>query len=754
MEHILLTVTIDEKSLFAICAGQLEIGAFSDTLDLPASTETTKCVAFNGHGYILSNSFQPQDSLLTISLAHDGPLTQMTSEVREEALGRLIRCTTRIITGRTRSIPPKWRPFHYKSLLVFQADRHIRKYEGGKTNAGRIILEHTHSSVFAFQLDLDNSKKLSEVVTPRELWAAALDGISGALAEPVEIKQQRLASNEVELDNLLPNKTKETFTTEEWYERRLTIPQRKFVDHPLTNSVRLVGPAGTGKTLALIIKCIKELKNSIEAKRPIRALFLTNAYDTAQSVEELIETLEPELGFELLASDFPPLTVSTLYSLADLQMRYDLNGLTPVSIDGYEGKSFQADILNDVIEEYKSGNWIAYQSACSAPFIQYFEAPLDSMERRFFLWEVLNEFACVLDAEGVKSGSERRANYLTEKRKPWMMVLSSKEEREVLLNLYDSFRQKLREMKAIGSDQMITDFLNHLDSFRWEATREEEGYDLIFVDELHLFNRQERMVFRNLMRSASSEPSVFMAYDAKQSPRDTFLKLPSIETKQLDLWRDAKLGHVEKIELVDVFRYTPQIAEALSRIDASFPGQNLDDDWPQYTGVSQIEDGPLPTICNMPSTNAVYRDVFPRARAKQRELGKSGRVAILCASNELFGKYLQYSAFRDHFVSISSREDASATIKSTRKFIFSMPEYVAGLQFDTVYLIDANKNEVPDGAYAAAAQRKFVSQLYLGASRAERVLEIYSSEEHGGISPVLTQAVLSGALQQKEFQNL
>ncbi|UUD65587.1 hypothetical protein D16iCDA_07985 [Pseudomonas seleniipraecipitans] len=750
----MLTVTIDEKSLFGICAGQLEIEAFSRSLALPVSTETTRCVELSGHGYILSNAFQPQDALLTISLASDGPLTEMTPEVREEALGRLIRCTTRIITGRTRSIPPKWRPFHYKSLLVFQADRHIRKDEGGKTNAGRIILEHTHNSVFAFQLDLNNSKKLSEVATPKELWKAALDGIPDALAEQVQIKQQRLAANEVELDDSLPNKTRETFTTEEWYERRLTIPQRKFVDHPLTNSVRLVGPAGTGKTLALIIKCINELKKSIQANQPIRALFLTNAYDTAQSVEELIESLEPEIGVELLASEHPSLVVTTLYSLADLQMRYDLNGLTPVSIDGYEGKSFQADILNEVIEDYKIGNWIAYSSACSAPFVQYFDAPPDSMERRFFLWEVLNEFACVLDAEGVKSGSERRSNYLTEKRKNWMMVLNSKEEREVLLNLYDSFRQRLREMKAIGSDQMITDFLNHLDSFRWEATREEEGFDIIFVDELHLFNRQERMIFRNLMRSGNSEPSVFMAYDAKQSPRDTFLQLPSIEAKQLDLWKDAKLGHVEKIELVDVFRYTPQIAEALSRIDASFPGQNLDDDWPQYTGISKTEDGPIPIICNMPSTNAVYRDVFPRARTKQRELGKTGRVAILCASNELFGKYLQYSAFKDNFVSITSREDASATIKSTRKFIFSMPEYVAGLQFDTVYLIDVNKDEVPEGAYAAAAQRKFVSQIYLGASRAERTLEIYSTQEHGGISPVLSQAVLSGAIQQKDFQNL
>ncbi len=754
----MLTLTIDEKSLFSICAGQLNIEEFSKSLELPSSTETTRCVEYNDHGYILSALFQPHDALLTISLRHDGPLTAMTAEVREEALGRLIRCTTRIITGRTRSIPPKWRPFHFNSLLVFQADRHIRKDEGGKTNAGRIILEHINNNgfkIFAFLLDLEGTNSLGDIVVPKAVWDEALAGISTAISAPTKIKQESLNRNEVELDSQLVNKSRDFMSTDEWYDTRLTIAQRKFVDHPLTNSVRLVGPAGTGKTIALVIKCIKELKKSINEGKPKRALFLTNAYDTATSVEDLIQAMEPEVGIELLASDKPSLVVTTLYALADQQMRYDLDNLTPVSIDGYEGKSFQADILNDVIEEYKQqGSWIAYKSACSTPFVTYIESDATSMERRFFLWELLNEFACVLDAEGVKSGSERRTNYLTEKRKAWMMVLSSQQERKVILDLYDIFRLKLRDMKAIGSDQMITDFLNHLDSFRWEATREEEGYDLIFVDELHLFNRQERMVFRNLLRLADSEPSVFMAYDAKQSPRDTFLKLPSLESKQLDLWRDAKLGIVEKIELVDVFRYTPQIAEALTCIDASFPGQNLDDDWPQYTGISKTEDGEIPTVCNMQSTNAVYRDVFKRAKAKQRELGKSGRVAVLCASNELFSKYFSFSAYRENFASITSRDDATMTIKGTRKFIFSMPEYVAGLQFHTVYLIDVNKDEVPEGAYAAAALRKFVSQVYLGASRAEKVLEIYSSEDHGGISPVISQAVLSGAIKVKDAQDL
>lgn len=741
------TITFDEKSASAVSAGQLDLDPLYSDLALPSSDQTAKCVLVGEHGYVLSRSFQPTDALLTLSLAADGPLASLASSAREEALGRLMRCTTMLVTGRTRSIPESWRAWHQKNRLSFQADRRVRAGEGGKTDAGRIVVDLSQESgqrVFAFELDRTGTRDLSLFAPDRDVQRSALEGVLKALHLP-EAQSVSGLGNEVNLDASLPVKIHNQMTADEWFDSRLTAAQRRFVEHPLTSGVRLIGPAGTGKTIALAVKCLRDLKQT-QGHRRKRFLFLTHAAKTANDVEALILSMEPELAIKYLASDRPELVVSTLWSLANRQMRYDLDGLTPVSLDGHEGREFQADVLNDIIDEYLSGDWVAYRSACSQPFTDYMQSPPDSKVRRFFLWELLNEFACVLDAEGVKSQSDLRQQYLSEKRKGWMMVLSSKEERQVVLDLYDRFRADLRGMKAIGGDQMVTDFLNHLDSFRWEATREAEGYDAVFVDELHLFNRQERMVFRHLLRSAMGNPAVFMAYDAKQSPRDTFLNLPSADAKQLDFWRDAKLGKVEKIELIDVFRYTPQIARTLSCIDEAFPGQDLDDDWPKYSGISKVDDGPVPTLCTLASTVATYTVVFNRAKALQRSLGKSGRVAVLCASNELFSRYLKFTELRDTFYPITSRDEASAINANARRFLFSMPEYVAGMQFDTVLLIDVNQDEVPQGPYAAAALRKFAAQVYLGASRAERQLEIYASRENGGAAALISTAVLANAV--------
>jgi len=489
------------------------------------------------------------------------------------------------------------------------------------------------------------------------------------------------------------------------------------------------------------------MQRAIAENTKRRILFLTHASSTAAAIENLLLEMDPTVGLKVLAETPPSLVVTTLYALADQRMKYDLDELAPISLDGHEGRAFQADVLNEIIEAFRKADWITFRSRCSAPFVTYMESPTDSKERRFFLWELLNEFACVLDAEGVRSAAERREKYLTDQRKTWMMVLQSREEREVVLRLYDRFRTWLRDAKAIGSDQMIADFLNYLDSYRWEATREKEGFDAIFIDELHLFNRQERMLFRYLLRSPTIPPAVFMAYDAKQSPRDTFLGMPGKDAQRYDLWRDAKLGKTEKIELVDVFRYSPQIARALSVIDRSFPGQDLDSDWPAYSGISKTKDGPLPIACELSSDLASYSVVFKRAKWWQQRLSKDKRVAVLCSSYDRFKAYLDRTELRDDYYAITSRDEAMGVMYSRKKFILSMPEYVAGLQYDTVLLTDVNRGEVPDGPFAAAAQRKFASQVYLGASRAERRLEIFASVEHGGLAPLLSLAFVEGAIQ-------
>lgn len=744
------TITIDQKSMDAASAAQLDLSSIITSLSLPEATEATEATwvaEFDGHGFIISTNFQWDDALLTISLLNDGPLTGLSEPMREEALSRILRATNRIVMGRRRSIAPSWRPFHQGNILTFQADRFVRQQDGGRSDAGRVVMRITGTSrIFAFKLDRDGTHDISLFVPDEELPKAAESLLPKVLAGGVSTRP-------AEGDHIIslaptPVLRGADYSADDWYDKWFTSAQRAFTDNNDPGGLRLIGAAGTGKTRTLVVKALRMLLDKSH-DRLDRILFLTHASRTVQDVEDMVQAMEPEEGIFLLLDDRPRLSVQTIYTLAQSQMGYDLKTISPIAIDGHEGREYQAILLNDIIDQFLDGDWVTYRSNCSEPLREYMESGRGSARRRFFLWDVLNEFACVLDAEGVRSDPERRKSYIANsKRKDWMWSLPKKEDRTVIATLYDLFRAKLRKDKIIGTDQMVADYLRHLDSFRWEALQLDEGYDAVFVDEFHLFNRQERMVFRHMLRDAEGSPRVYMAYDAKQSPRDTFMQLPSMETQNLDLWRDARLGQIAKIELDEAFRYTPQIAHALRAIDAQFPGQDLGDDWLPVTAVSNVADGPLPTLQVLPSTRAMYGHIFKRARQLQLAAEKGARVAVLCVSQDRFQAYLQFSQLRDSYTAITSREDAAGSLKSNRKFIFSTPEYVSGLQFDSVLLIDVNYNEMPQGAMTNNSRRHFASLVYLGASRARQRLEFYANSEEGGIAPMLSYALSQGVIEQ------
>jgi hypothetical protein len=439
-------------------------------------------------------------------------------------------------------------------------------------------------------------------------------------------------------------------------------------------------------------------------------------------------------------------------------MKYDLHGLEPLSNDGLEGRILQIEAIEAQIEALRKGDWITYRERCSEEFRKGFESKRGTPDFRSFAFEVMNEFACVLEADGVRQSADRRERYVGEQRKSWMMPLPNAEDRRVVLMIYDKFREFLRGLGVIGVDQMIADFLGFLDSNRWDNVRRREGYDAVFVDELHLFNRQERMTLHHLMRDSSKPPIVVMAYDSKQSIRDTFYGLAEAKNGSTVFARDMRLGETERFELSQGFRYTPEIARVLEWVDQTFPAagisEELGSDWKPIKVGGEQASGGRPVLVKAQRSVDLFNAVFPRARRAAIDLQKGRRVAVLCASEALFKRYAEAGEYKDFFLAITDREQLSGLRHAGKRFVFSMPEFVAGIQFDTVFLIEVNDGEVQQGPYSTGALRRFVSMVYLGASRAERVLEIYSSDERGGPSKALRHAIDAGALDVIDIRDL
>jgi len=117
---------------------------------------------------------------------------------------------------------------------------------------------------------------------------------------------------------------------------------------------------------------------------------------------------------------------------------------------------------------------------------------------------------------------------------------------------------------------------------------------------------------------------------------------------------------------------------------------------------------------------------------------------------ERFDTYLAAASaqYRNDYVSISSQEDLGISSEYSRRFVVTMPEYVQGLQFDYVFVLDVNDDATTE-TISSFHKKHFLTELYLACSRARSHLELHASKTEGGLSSLLANAVGAGVIKEK-----
>ena len=707
------------------------------SFDLPATSSGLKRVAIGDFVYILDDTLDADDEpLIVIS----GELTSRVFDgVHDVGVLDRIITVARSAYSRSVTIPTRWRPHREGSLISItpSSTHHWRcRLHFDKRPRGC-------SDLLVFSL-LDETINFGELTPPYHLQSEARSQLAEAILAPVE-QVSDLGRAGIVLSRRLPQGFVQGATLNDWYETKLTSEQRSFVDKPHDGPVRLRGSAGTGKTLSLVIKYLRDALKAEAEGRQVRFGFVTHSSASVDLINAIAEGLDAS-GLLTGNAKHVQLEIRTLYEIAYDQLNFVLDDLQPLSLDGREGRKLQLELISDMIKDMRESAIVRLQYSKLSDTISGRWLTEDAEITKRFLREIMNEFSSVLDSEGIRAGEEKGERYVKTGggRPAWLMALPGEMDRRFMLEIHRRYRKALTEMNTLSVDQMIGDFNSFLDSNRWSATKRRLGYDALFVDELHLFTSVERQTLHKLIKSATEEdgrpvrPPIFMAYDLKQSTKDTFYQFG--EDGQI-FTSTSQLQGSDLVKLNKVFRYTPEIAEFLADLDATFPAVDIPGEWEAYAGEAELSAGPPPKLLVHIDNKAVFQNTFKAAHETAKTTKGGGRrVAVLCASPEMFDVYMgALPQFDGQVLPITSREPTSELRHAGRRFIFSMPEYVAGLQFETVYLLHADVAEAPADA-GDGALRRFISDLYLGASRAEQNLFLVSSMERGGPSAILDMA--------------
>lgn len=604
---------------------------------------------------------------------------------------------------------------------------------------------HTNH-VYAYALT-QNVADFDDVVADNDVFSGAWNNYVDALLAQPSPPDERGGALGIVLTPTLGSILVGNATLEEWYNRRLTKEQRAFVDKDHSAPVRLKGSAGTGKTVSMAIKCLRDVYRLDDEGANARVAFVTHssalAYDVLPS---MFYGLDPTHRWTQLKT--AQLWLGSVYELAQDLLQYKDKGLKPLSTDGREGREFQQMLIDSAIKDcFKNTAFIQHLlPACSLDFQ---ERVRSSNLRESFVNELANEFASVIDAEFIRLGKPEAARYLEDTREVWQMPLPTSAERSVVLRIHEAYCQELERSSTLSMDQMIADLSRYLTSHEWRQLRDRQGFSVIFIDELHYFNRAERMIFHSLFKSQAMTMGrrvpLFMAYDLKQSPSDVFMRNSRLDGAG-NIFKSVGAGETDLVELKSIFRSTPQIASFLTDLDASFPALDLEDEWGRYASDVRTESGPTPQLKVYASSQSLIDDVYARAGVRARDIG-GWNVAVLCLSERLFDIYRQAGRIANKHIVISGRDQIADLRYAGGRVILSMPEYVAGLQFENVFLIHIDRVEQAEDSFGVGPQRRFISRCYLGASRATRELFVASASDRGGPA-----AVLDGPLGRKSLQ--
>jgi hypothetical protein len=727
--------------------GRFEPEWFNDFTDAALPPGVVK-ISTGSFVYFICAGDVDNRRFLVLKLANSGFFTQVPDKLRGETFARMLQAGLSYFDKRV-TVPSSWVPYRVRNRLTFYASR--AAIGDGK----RIVMETGPLTGHDVYIDrYSSAKEIGNLETYRPDYDTYVDAIENvdrhveaAIREresstPTKTRKAALSIDSLELQEAFPQFIDNGLSIDEWYEL-LTKEQRAFVDAPVTGPMRLRGAAGTGKTLTMIVKALHQINISVAAQEPTRILFLTHSWTTAELVRRVATYMDRSGTLDKEEEGFV-FKISTLQNVASDALNLNDPDLRPISEDGYEGKMLQLLLVEEILENFKKSDWIIFERNCSNTFSTMMGLDKDSQERRQFAFNLMNEFAYVIGSER-SMGPDR---YLSMPRTKTMMQLETDGDRRAVFHLSNKFRDVLVREKVLGVHHVMSDFLRQLDFNVWQRKRVKEGYDIVFVDEFHLFNQQETMTFQYLTKNPDPPHCVIMALDPKQSPGEAWFGLTQIGDTTPGTKRFVEgLKGAESVTLNKVFRYSSQIGALIKSINEKWPGIDFGEETDTIASSTESFEGEIPGSFVLPNADTLYKAVFATAKASARnKRAGSAKVAVLCMDRARFNIYVNAGQYSDDFITIRSRDDMEGLSSVGKKFVVTMPEYAAGLQFEEVFLVDANENLIPKGMDSALEVRRMLSNLYLGVSRAQKKLGVYATTDAGGLTRQLNSAVGAGLL--------
>lgn len=533
---------------------------------------------------------------------------------------------------------------------------------------------------------------------------------------------------------------------------RLTAIQKRFVTSEEKGPFRIEGPAGTGKTLCLILRAWQLCVRAESHGEECRVLFVSHSDETKTAISFVFDVLgEAKFHSRNKEMFLQTIELCTLQQwCGSLLGPKEITNSQYLDQDALSAKKLRQQFLLDLLktrlnEDKRSLEYLSPQ--CKSFFID---------ENLEYTGEILQHEVGVMIKGRAGQDLDK---YLELPKLAYGLPAYSQNDRRFIFSIYRRYQEFLNDMGVYDTDDIVLSALGKLDTPIWRRRRIKEGFDFVIIDETHLFNLNELALFHHVLRQ-SGQPAIAFSIDRSQAPGER-----GITTRMV---REILTGNPDKdleINTSVVFRSSPQIvrlAEAITAEGASLfttfenPLINVSSVITSVDETKTVD----PVIWKCPNDEQMIDFAIARVFELCKTIGGRRSDFLLVATNEdlltLMRKILSES--KEGYVEILQRGDLETVEKGSRgnQYIISHPDFVGGLEFKGVFILGVDEGRVPPTANSVTAESKhFLSfkscnRLYVSVTRARLVVELFYSSERG-VSNLLASALDSEVLIEKSL---
>lgn len=555
---------------------------------------------------------------------------------------------------------------------------------------------------------------------------------------PTDVDTGFLASitvntNNVQSDRIINPYETLHWTYQDWLGSGVLNPSQRralSVDVLHSHPMRIIGPAGSGKTLLMQLIALRFLRSRQAAGDPIKVAYIVHNAAMAATVADRFKALG---GEEFLTGSKQELIVTTLSEYG--RKKIEISEQMVIDRDAQKTKEFQSEQIRAALRQVLDTRPQLFEESGLLKQV-WTEEELFSA----FAILVMAEISAVIKGRGLTEERDRYINADT----PFSRFhrILSQVERSVVFDCFEAYHAVVFEQYGmLDSDDIALSLAGRLRTPVWELKRKSEGFDLVLVDEAQLFNENERRVFPLLSNAAAKHVPIALALDEAQEP----FGLSAAGLGSLGI------TDVESEKLPSNHRSTKEII-ALAFFIIQRTTDLFGSEFPDFTDTDDASVLSTHALASPPVIITRSEDqTYPRflVRSVKRLRSKNIRqIAVICHA-ETYWKDL-VEAFEESELPLHViTQRGEKVVPDQPLVVLSRPSFIGGQEFDAVLLVGLEQGIMPprvvnNPPLAAALEQQVLREIYLSVSRAR--FRVVVAINRGGTPNTVLEAAISGGM--------